>query len=504
MPRIGFFGKLPAKGDFLTRALPADALAVWEKWLASSMAGARQHLGQNWGAVYERAPVWRFWIGGRVTGHAMTGALAPSVDRVGRQFPLSFVLTGRPEALPAAPLAGSGPDPWYDALDRAAMEGRHPRFDGDLDGLLERLPLPSGPRQAVADDSRAAFFAYGEAGLSQLMKDVRDHDHQLVANGRSYWWTAGNDFTGPAMVALNGMPDARGFAALLQGFGPPVRRAPQVSVDPAGWEAPPPAAAPPPTPAPPADMGWAATIPPTDVPETMRGAQALPDAALPDAVEEEDASPFDADGRVRAPEAPVGADDPWAAALAADKGAGASKDRPSETSAPSPDPADLPEPRPETSPISDPWKIAEPEEEDEATASGVPSMNGAEGAALDLPGDGEGAPDVDENIPGPEDENEGGADISDDADTPSGGPEGGGTSPEQPSVPDAPPSRSMEDAQSAEATDTMDGTPSEEERVDAAQAAPPLPEEDSPFGRPEDVAPARKPLRGLFSRRDRR
>ena len=70
------------------------------------------------------------------------------------------------------------------------------------------------------DDHRGAFFAYGESGLQALLSDVVEHDHRLAGDGRSYWWTAGNAQSGPAIIAQAGMPDATGFAAMLRGFGP--------------------------------------------------------------------------------------------------------------------------------------------------------------------------------------------------------------------------------------------------------------------------------------------
>lgn len=474
MPRVGFFGKLPAKGDFLTRAVAPDVLAVWEKWLETSMAGAKQQLGPRWGGTYERAPVWRFWIGGRLTGHAMTGVWAPSVDRVGRQFPLSFVYAGAPAAMPAPPLAGEGNGDWYAALDRAAMEARHPRFDGDLDGLLERLPLPNGPRQAVADDTRAAFFAYGEAGLDRLIEDVRNHDHQLIANARSYWWTAGNDFTGPAMVALNGMPDARGFAALLHGFGPPVRSRPAAPVpESAAWDAAPAAPVAAPTPEQPADMGWAATIPPTDMPEDLR-ARASGDAASP----QDDASPFDADGNMAAPGEMSPQDDPWAAALASETPQAEAEAEPQQAEPPdAPLPDLLEEPTPETSPVSDPWKMDDTKDTRElAAAAAVPET--AE----------EDAPPPQDAEPAQTDEGEGAT-----AET-------AATHAED----DAPPAAADEDPDPQTQEPARDAAEQAQEEDASADPIELPEEEDSPFGVAQDTPkPEPRPLRGLFARRQR-
>lgn len=79
-------GKLPAHGDFVSRGLPPGKRDVLDAWLAESMAQARADLGDRFDAAWQQAPPWRFaWR----DGNGWTaGALAASVDRVGRQYPL--------------------------------------------------------------------------------------------------------------------------------------------------------------------------------------------------------------------------------------------------------------------------------------------------------------------------------------------------------------------------------------------------------------------------------
>ncbi len=76
------FGKLPAHGDFVTRGLDPLAAAAWDQWLAAEMELARAAHGPAFDDRYEAAPVWRF------AHDAQAGALALSVDSVGRRFPL--------------------------------------------------------------------------------------------------------------------------------------------------------------------------------------------------------------------------------------------------------------------------------------------------------------------------------------------------------------------------------------------------------------------------------
>src|SRR5579872_6326200 len=86
----GLFGKLPAKRDFVTANVSRRILNVWEPWLQSGLGRSKQMLGQGWTDAYNRAPIWRFWLGSDFCGEATIGAFMPSVDGVGRPFPLAI------------------------------------------------------------------------------------------------------------------------------------------------------------------------------------------------------------------------------------------------------------------------------------------------------------------------------------------------------------------------------------------------------------------------------
>lgn len=86
------WGKLPAHGDFVARGLAADARDALDRWLATSLAAARGVLGEACDEIYDRAPPWRFaWRG---DGDWSAGAIAPSVDGVGRRYPLLVAVDG--------------------------------------------------------------------------------------------------------------------------------------------------------------------------------------------------------------------------------------------------------------------------------------------------------------------------------------------------------------------------------------------------------------------------
>ncbi len=78
------FGKLPAHGDFIRRGIGEDVAGELDDWLSASLGDAAAI--EDFDDLYASAPAWRFIADfGQKT---MCGVIAPSVDRVGRQFPI--------------------------------------------------------------------------------------------------------------------------------------------------------------------------------------------------------------------------------------------------------------------------------------------------------------------------------------------------------------------------------------------------------------------------------
>jgi type VI secretion system protein ImpM len=128
----GLFGKLPAAGDFLTRALPDSFVGPWDDWLQAGMAEARETLGESgYAAAWTSAPAWRFRLPADACGpDPVAGLLLPSEDLVGRRFPLTL----------AALLQAGDPAPaeaWFGSLHAAAATPGH-----SADSMLAALPEP--------------------------------------------------------------------------------------------------------------------------------------------------------------------------------------------------------------------------------------------------------------------------------------------------------------------------------------------------------------------------
>lgn len=134
----GWYGKLPALGDFARRRLDAGFVEAWDRWLASEL-DAWQRTDEGWLDRYLAAPVSCFVLGAGLLGAAHpggAGVLMPSVDRVGRYFPLTVVL-------PRTPGADVPSQAWFAALEGAAVAAMLDDWDAErLDRALAELPDP--------------------------------------------------------------------------------------------------------------------------------------------------------------------------------------------------------------------------------------------------------------------------------------------------------------------------------------------------------------------------
>lgn len=137
---VAWYGKLPARGDFVGRGLPPRWRSDWDGWLQRGMALAAARV-QN-AALRERmdrfAP-WRYVVL-TAPGEAWCGILVASHDRVGRAFPLTLAerVTGAPSPPESAARLAS-------LLDAAAQGPEA------LEAAIAALP-PRPQRQRAATD----------------------------------------------------------------------------------------------------------------------------------------------------------------------------------------------------------------------------------------------------------------------------------------------------------------------------------------------------------------
>lgn len=138
---FGLFGKLPQKRDFVSVNLPNSVLNPFETWLQSCVAASRNDIGRDWERYYLVAPIWHFWLGPEVLGTACAGALMPSVDQVGRYFPLSIIYCAEKDEVLLPPLLAPLED-WYRHLDERLLAVLGEQREFEVAAVLSGLVPP--------------------------------------------------------------------------------------------------------------------------------------------------------------------------------------------------------------------------------------------------------------------------------------------------------------------------------------------------------------------------
>lgn len=160
---MGFFGKLPSRGDFIRIGLSRLATTAWDRWLSSVLPDAPDA---------SRLPPWRFAFWPGVCGPAaLTGVLLPSHDRIGRLFPLL--------------IAAEAAEPGEVFLDAAELIGT------------------TAIRDAVAPNTL----------IRQLGRAPRPMPAGRTSGPPARWWRRGNTVTEFPGKAL---PDPDAFLRMLQ------------------------------------------------------------------------------------------------------------------------------------------------------------------------------------------------------------------------------------------------------------------------------------------------
>jgi len=231
--QVGIFGKLPSHGDFLQRRVPPEFLTPWDDWLQAGLTASRAALADQWTDTYLTSPVWRFALSASACGRApVAGLMAPSVDRVGRFFPLTLVWRLPPELPPIvyASISANSLAPAEQLLiaGLTAEELDFEHFDEQVSllGPSVDATFRSAAQPFEADDldlvslglNVAWHLPTGAAGslvsaLSAMLARKLDAEYKPL----TLWWTDGSAVVEPCCLVVRGMPAADAFVSLLDG-----------------------------------------------------------------------------------------------------------------------------------------------------------------------------------------------------------------------------------------------------------------------------------------------
>jgi type VI secretion system protein ImpM len=208
----GIFGKMPSVGDFFRTNPPQGFIQIWDTWLQRAMLHSEETFAGDWDQAYMSAPIWRFTLSEGLAGPAkLMGILMPSVDRVGRRFPLTIV----------APLTWHGPaavdhlsqDEVFTCLEETALGALSEDMTKDrFEAELSRLPGPINPKPIhVYRDG--ASIAIGQSGDGAVLAELAASALPGPRTGISLWSCYIEDMR--RMIVCEGLPKGHEAAALF-------------------------------------------------------------------------------------------------------------------------------------------------------------------------------------------------------------------------------------------------------------------------------------------------
>jgi type VI secretion system protein ImpM len=152
------------------------------------LVSSRATLGEAWLPAWLEGPVWRFALMPGLCGPGIVlGLWLPSVDRIGRYFPLTLAVVAAETDLSRLVRNGGGFLAAAEAVGRKALAS-------DL------------PPEALAAQIRATAAApSGDPGIDPLRFPA----------AQGLWWTEGAPRVASGAFACHALPDGARFAAML-------------------------------------------------------------------------------------------------------------------------------------------------------------------------------------------------------------------------------------------------------------------------------------------------
>ena len=217
-----WFGKLASLGDFASRRLPQDLVQALDVWLSAGLNASRSLLADRWMNTYLSSPLWRFAMApGALDGQWWFGVMMPSVDSVGRYFPL---LVMHPQTDAPADLSDlSRLEAWWSEVAVATLGtlqagGSLQSFES---ALAQTTPLQLGTERRAWTTTQRQDRVRHEGAEDATLPDalaqfaVAECVHQL--RGCSLWSSLRPGVACNSFSRTAGLPKAESLARLLDG-----------------------------------------------------------------------------------------------------------------------------------------------------------------------------------------------------------------------------------------------------------------------------------------------
>jgi len=223
----GWYGKMPGTGDFIARRMPAAFSEAWDRWLQGALAGSRDRLGADWRECYLSMPLWRFVLSpGMLTGNAWAGVVAPSVDAVGRFFPLAMAAALPSNSMDLVRTLAAAAE-WFDGIESITLDALSPGADvARIDAAVGQRPFRAQwlrPLDSSGDETMpirgknpqmvSLLLPARGANAAQDILDVAPR----FGEPWGVWLAEESELFGRCLLACETLPQAEQFCAMMDG-----------------------------------------------------------------------------------------------------------------------------------------------------------------------------------------------------------------------------------------------------------------------------------------------
>ena len=219
----GLYGKLPAYGDFIFRNLNPAFITTWDEWLQHFISASQEQIGEDWLNIYLTSPIWRFVLSpGVIDNNMWAGLMMPSVDRVGRYFPISIVKPFTSNISPVNFMLKQSN--WFNELEKHCLIA----LNGNID--VDELHSTVTEIEVLTQQSYQPTYNLGEMG--PMLFGLPSDDDEQVKNAMTYmlsaalttglnsfslWQTAGSELVSPVLFSCQDLPPIGSLASMLDG-----------------------------------------------------------------------------------------------------------------------------------------------------------------------------------------------------------------------------------------------------------------------------------------------
>ncbi|MEE2000636.1 type VI secretion system-associated protein TagF [Alkalimonas sp. MEB108] len=216
-PGAGFCGKVPVLGDFLQEGLSIEFNDCWNEWLRAALAVSKEQLGASWLDYYLTSPVWHFALSGGSCGpEPVIGTMIPSVDKVGRHYPLILA-----KPVQQSPIVCRTQSDWCQQFEDFILQ----TLEDDFNFQSWRASLLKFSFFSPDSPVPSHHLGHAEQKGNWLLHGALTMDsmallHSLLRQefgNYCLWWTDGSEYVDAVCLISKGMPLISQYASMLNG-----------------------------------------------------------------------------------------------------------------------------------------------------------------------------------------------------------------------------------------------------------------------------------------------